>query len=600
MLSMKAIHTVSLMLCIAARILPAQISVSLTPSHRSPVALGTVITWTASASGPNIGIPTYRFRARAAGEDFHTVVDYGPNASLDWTTIDREGSYEIEVTARSGDATQAMAASAVMVMTSLAGGNGPEITATANPLVFIYSAPPCPAGQSLSVQFTSPEGYVQSTPSKPCSGFSVNFYLAGMRPEAQYGVQGISAAEGAVAVGPSLTLATPSISLPPSPPASIVSTNAPAVDGVLLQSTFFSPAVATDLSGNVVWYYAGNISYLTRPVEGGSFLGLFEDGTLDPSHQFIREFDLAGITLAETNAARINEQLSAMGVHPIGGFHHEVRKLPNGNYLALADCERILTDVQGPGGVDVVGDTILVLDPDFQVLWAWDAFDHLDPHRPAILGETCTYPAGLSCGAFYLAPLANDWLHGNALQLTTDGDILYSIRHQDWVVKIDYKNGAGSGNILWKLGAEGDFRLAGGDFELRRHDAYPWFSHQHDPNFQADGVTLMLYDNGNTRIAGDPGGHSRGQALRIDEARREAWLLLNADLGVYSSAVGSAQLLPNGDYHFDSGVLNIPPGSANFGAQSVEVTPQGQIAYSIQFGQEEYRTFRMPDLYTAP
>ncbi|HYK60434.1 MAG TPA: aryl-sulfate sulfotransferase [Bryobacteraceae bacterium] len=373
-----------------------------------------------------------------------------------------------------------------------------------------------------------------------------------------------------------------------------------AVGGILLQSTFSSPTVATDLNGNVIWYYAGNISFLTRPVSGGTFMGLAEDGTKDRSQQFFREFDLAGITLAETNAARVNEQLAAMGVHPINGFHHEARKLPNGDYLVLANSERILTDVQGPGPVDVIGDTILVFDPNLQVLWAWDAFDHLDPHRGAILGETCVYPAGLSCGPFYLAPNANDWLHGNSVQLTPDGNLLYSARHQDQVIKIDYENGAGTGNVLWRLGAGGDFKLAAGDPRLGPLDPNPWFSHQHDPGFEPNDSTLTLYDNGNTRIAGNPGGHSRGQALRIDERRREARLILNADLGAYSNAVGSAQRLSNGDYHFNNGFLSIPPGSKNFAAQSVEVNSQGQMTYGIQFGQLEYRSFRMPDLYTAP
>ena len=30
---------------------------------------------------------------------------------------------------------------------------------------------------------------------------------------------------------------------------------------------------------------------------------------------------------------------------------------------------------------------IVVLDADFQVAWAWDAFDHLDVNRGPVLGE---------------------------------------------------------------------------------------------------------------------------------------------------------------------------------------------------------------------
>ncbi len=73
---------------------------------------------------------------------------------------------------------------------------------------------------------------------------------------------------------------------------------------------------------------------------------------------------------------------------------------------------------------------------------------------------------------------------------------------------------------------------------------------------------------------------------------------MNADLGSYSSAVGSAQALPNGDYHFDSGFILDSQG--NLSAQSVEVNAAGNIVYGIGFAALEYRSFRMADLYTAP
>jgi hypothetical protein len=348
---MNAPWVAAAMVCSAA--LHAQISVTLTASQPSPVRLGTVITWTASASGQNtsgqsIGTPTYRFRARLAGGDFQTIVDYGPSSSLNWTTIQREGTYEVEVSAMSADGTQTAATSAMVVMTSLVSGDMPVITPTANPLVFIYSAPPCPNGQQLSVQITSPEGYVQSTPTQTCAGFSMNFYLAGMRPQAQYTVQHTVHDGTTFARGPALTLPTTAVSLP-IPSVSILSTTtAPTTDGILLHSPFDAPsfsAYATDLQGNVVWYYAGKITYLTRPQTGGTFLGIYENGALDQengaldqSQQFFLEFDLAGNTLAETNAARVNQQLAKLGVHAIDGFHHEARKLPNGNYLVLADA----------------------------------------------------------------------------------------------------------------------------------------------------------------------------------------------------------------------------------------------------------------------
>ena len=47
---------------------------------------------------------------------------------------------------------------------------------------------------------------------------------------------------------------------------------------LLLQSLLETNAIATDLSGNVVWYGPYGISFITRPVTGGTFVGILEDG----------------------------------------------------------------------------------------------------------------------------------------------------------------------------------------------------------------------------------------------------------------------------------------------------------------------------------
>lgn len=592
-----------LVLAFAGAPLFAQMTIALTPSVASPAPLGTAITWNATASGASDGTLSYRFRTRAADGAFRTVVDYGPNGALTWGTIDHEGPYEIEASVKNNATGEVATTSAQFNYTPLATGNTPVITPTANALVFIYSAPPCAAGSKMRVFFQAGNGAVQSTPYKQCDpNYTTNFYIAGLRPQTDHTVWD-SVQTGRTPVDPPmLTFTTPPIQVAGVTTTLLTPNNGPENQGVLLQSLFGMSSIATDLAGNVIWYSPSDISFLTRPQAGGTFLGIGEDDTKGPSAQFVREFDLAGITRAETNAARVNEQLAAMGVHAINGFHHEARKLENGSYLVLADSERMLTDVQGSGTVDVIGDTILVLDANLQVTWAWDAFDHLDPHRAALLGETCAPGSGLACPPWYLSPTANDWLHGNALQLTPDGNILYSIRHQDWLVKIDYENGAGTGNILWKLGKDGDFQIVSSDPD-------PWFSHQHDANIELSVIgrqarasagqsMLTVFDDGNTRAATNPAADSRGQVLQLDEQNRTATLVLNADLGTYSAAVGSAQHLQNGNYHFDSGFINDPSAIGGRSSQSLEVTPAGQIVYSIQFGLMEYRSFRMTDLYT--
>jgi hypothetical protein len=523
---------------------------------------------------------------REVGEGYHLVKDFGLDNTLDWAAVSHEGFYQVEVTARSLDSGATASASGSFQFQSLVTGDQPVITPTAHPMVYLYSAPSCPAGQRMRVTFRGPDGTAQGTPFQACQpGRTMNFYLAGLLPQQAYSINHVISTGENASQGPSLSLTPQSTDV--NVASQIVQPQAVAVrQGVLLQATVNAPhQVATDLSGNILWYYPGNVSYITRPEADGRFFAIFTDPKSDPSHQLLREFDLAGMTLLETNAARVSEQLNALGKRTITSFHHEARLLPGGNILVLASVEQIMDDVQGPGPVDILGDMIIILDSSLQVVWTWDAFDHLDVTRQAVLGETCNIGGG-GCPPFYQAQTANDWLHGNCVQLTPDGNILYSARHQDWLIKIDYQNGIGTGDVIWRMGA-------GGDFSINSSDPHPWFSHQHDPQFLADGTTITLFDNGNTRNVADPTANSRGQVLQVDEQNRIVTPAVNADLGLYSFALGAAQKLANGNYHFLAGWL---PDSTTM---IMEVDPTGQIVYALHVQAAEYRAFRMADLYSG-
>ncbi len=542
-----------------------RLAAAMSISATSPASVGSIVTWNGTATGSVSGNVWYRFRVREVGPisdrcrprglplvpacvscSFSIIQDYGPGNSVAWTASDREGIYEMEFSAKDNTTGAVSTTSSVFEFLPRVSGGPPTINPTANPLVFLYSAPPCAVNSTMSVQFQATGTPLASTNSKSCDGrTSMNFYIAGMLPQTVYNIQHVVRTGANTVKGPILTQLTgePSsaldygartLNIPP--PASLP-------NPVLLQGRFGNP-VATDLNGNLLWYSLQDISFLARPEPGGLFLGWLEGSTFDTAHQAIEEFDLAGTVLRQTNAARVNQQLAAMGMHSITSFHHDVRGLPGGGLLTLGAEERILTDVQGPGPVDVLGDMIIVLDQNLQVTWAWDTFDHLDTSRMATLGETCQAVTG-GCPPILLASQANDWTHGNSIQLTPDGDILYSARHQDWVFKIDYQNGGGTGNIVWRLGLDGNFQFLS-------NDPYPWFSHQHDANLDANGI-VTVFDNGNVRQAADPSSHSRGQAIQLDEVHMTATLLVNADLGDFSTALGSAQMLPDGNYHFHLG-----------------------------------------------
>jgi len=560
---------------------------TLTPSVPSPVPVGTPVTFIAAAPAASTATLWYRFRVRKLGGEYQIVQDYGPVDTLAWAARKHEGNYEIEVSVRNLDAGSESKASSLFEFQSLVTAGRPVVTPTANPLVFLFSAPTCASGSRMHVQFQMAGGPVQNTPYEACSeGLSMNFYLAGMQTRTQYTARHIVESGSASVQGPLVTFTTGDLPANLYSDTILVPSNNLASNPILLGAPLGANPVASDLSGNVLWYGPEGMTFLTRAESGGEFWGIVETPGADPSRQVVRKFDLAGMTLLESNAARVNEQLRALGKRTITAFHHEARTIAGGRIAVLAGVEQILTNVQGAGPVDVLGDMIVVLDGDLRVVWTWDAFDNLDVSRPATLGEVCP---GAGCPPYYLAAAANDWTHGNAIQETADGNLLYSTRNQDWLIKLSYDGGNGDGHIIWRLGNHGDFGILS-------TDPYPWFTHQHDGNFEtADPTRLMVFDDGNTRVAVMQGGNSRGQVLQIDEVNRLATPILNADLGVYSLAVGSAQLLRDGNYHFDAGFV-LENGTID--SYSFEVNAGGAIVYDAHQNTILYRTFRMTDMYT--
>src|SRR5579885_1209741 len=129
------LFTIALFTTIAAVPVHA-ISVSLVSSANSPIRLGTMVRLTAQVQDNPGGAVWYRFRAREFGGSYTTIRDYGPLASLDWTTADHEGFFEVEVSVRNLVTADTAAASLSFQVLPLATGDQAAVTPTANPLVF--------------------------------------------------------------------------------------------------------------------------------------------------------------------------------------------------------------------------------------------------------------------------------------------------------------------------------------------------------------------------------------------------------------------------------------------------------------------------------
>jgi hypothetical protein len=205
-----------------------------------------------------------------------------------------------------------------------------------------------------------------------------------------------------------------------------------------------------------------------------------------------------------------------------------------------------------------------------------------------------------------------DWTHGNAVVYSQDdGNLLLSMRNQNWIVKINYDNGAGDGSILWHLGPNGDFALPTGQ------DPLEWNYGQHYPVLVGPNTSgifpLMFFNNGNNRLldaaadlCGTPGltaCYSSVPTMQLNEYTKNAQVLDEVNLTpAFSFCCGNANRLANGDYEYDvADDLNLP---ANVNGPQVsyiqEVTPEvhPQLVWQMNVsGQLAYRGFRIPSLY---
>jgi arylsulfate sulfotransferase len=630
------VAALSCLLFVFASIGAATAAVTLTPDPPSGALVGTQIIWTASDSVS--GLRQYRFSVEYPNGASLIVRDFDLYNSFPWTPLE-EGLYKVSVTVRDPATQSFQDVAQSFQVTSRITDSKAVVTPTLHPLVALYSIPPCPKGKEVRVQFREKGDKTwQCTPYKPFQGRkSVNFLVAGMKADQKYEIRHETVCGKSREVSKPLCFTTGSSELPPwefkvtCGPFPKTSTS----DGVLLHAILFGGEganiglgcpVATDLGGSVLWYFKEPLDLLNY---AGSFLMSFPpsvSGTLlvpmasppipnvlpGPYRgRLLREIDLAGNFIRETNVDRINEQLAVLGFDPIYYFHHDARRLPNGHTLVLAGVEKIFTGgEQGAGPIDVVGDAVIDLDENFQVVWAWNTFGHdeLPVTRRALRDELCTGVPMNVCGPLRLSgpypgqvSEAHDWTHCNTVTYTpADGNILLSFRHQDWLVKIDYANGKGSGKVLWRLGKDGDFDI---QQKFSAPDPHPWFSAQHQAMIYAQNE-LVVYDNSNARNEPtDQGFNSRGQVYLLNEKTQKATLITSADLGVYASFLGSAQKLSNGNYHFLSGGIagdqpSPVPGFPAGLSESTEVGAGGNLVYTLQAPfHTTYRSFRMKSMY---
>jgi arylsulfate sulfotransferase len=571
--------------------------------------------------------PTYV--ALSPGQKFQFTATSTDHGQIEWLVnsveggkpqtgqIDSSGNYtapsiasqgfNISVTAALVSSPQQNFASAVVAIIPAGQVSCPEVTGS--PLVAAYSMT-LPSSGKVSVEFGKTTDYGRTTwqvASSPQGGV-VKLLVAGMLARTLYHMRAkVVLDNGAIYTDTDHTCTTGT-----PPPTSAVNTTtsngATPQPGIEIWNTVSPPGViqafATDLDGNVIWTYLyhGSTVDLIQGIQllhNGNMLMLISylSSITVPSSvgliNVLREVDLAGNPIREITMDSLNQKLAAStlrdangNVYKFGSFHHSVLQLPNGHWVALATSIKNYSSLPGyPDTTPVIGDAIVDIDPEGNPDWVWNAFDHLDINR-----HPMNFP---------------DWTHSNDMAYSSDDhNLLLSIRHQNWIVKINFLDGTGSGAIMWRLGREGDFKLVGGT------DPTDWFYAPHGLSYFSPNTTgtfrLGLMDNGNDRIfpsgqvfckplaPATPSCYSTVPVFELNEANMTATLVTHymPPPSYFTFFGGNAELLPNGNIHANFTAATNGTIVQELDSQGKQVLWQGTTP-----GANQFHAYRWPSLY---
>jgi len=245
---------------------------------------------------------------------------------------------------------------------------------------------------------------------------------------------------------------------------------------------------------------------------------------------------------------------------------HELKILENGNIiLMIYDIQTVRMDTVVAGGdsaAQVAGLVLQEMDPARNVIFQWRSWDHFSIFDGEVSG--------------YVALDSNwiDYVHGNSVEVDTDGNWIISSRHMNEITKIDRL----TGDIIWRMG----LNAANNDFVFINDTR--GFSHQHDVRRLPNG-NLTLFDNGNFL---EPE-YSRALEYELDEHNLTATLVweYRSDPDVFGPFMGSVRRSGTGSTLVGWGGTTVPP-------SVTELHPDGTKALELNFvgNAFSYRAYR--------
>jgi hypothetical protein len=206
------------------------------------------------------------------------------------------------------------------------------------------------------------------------------------------------------------------------------------------------------------------------------------------------------------------------------------------------------TDVQATGGI------IQHISRNKQLLFEWNAFNYCRPNemKPIYISSNNRL----------------DWTHGNSIFVADDGNLIYSIRNFDQILKISRSDSS----VMGRLGGKrSDFTFVGDSGFDSQHFAY------------TNGNRVGLFDNGSY--------HHPQQARAVEYLLDSNLLTANlvyeykADSLFTAHAQGSNQVLP------DKGRLINWAGNQTIHGQVTELDSSNKIVARMNFG-GNYKTYR--------
>ncbi|HEY9164800.1 MAG TPA: aryl-sulfate sulfotransferase [Candidatus Kryptonia bacterium] len=247
---------------------------------------------------------------------------------------------------------------------------------------------------------------------------------------------------------------------------------------------------------------------------------------------------------------------------------HDLRILPDGHILLLCDDYQLVDMSKLVSGGDpaalVTGNIIQELDKSRHVVFQWRSWDHFnitDATHENLQAHTI------------------DYVHANAIEVDTDGNVILSSRHLDEITKINVE----TGDIMWRLGGKNNqFTFVNDSIG---------FSHQHAVRRITNG-DITLFDNGNYHTPP----FSRAVEYKLDMVNKTATLVwqYRHTPDLYGFATGYVQRLANGNTVIGWGLTN---------PSVTEVAADGSTVFEVTLPDSiwSYRAYRFPYiLITSP